>query len=54
MTMNQTIEDIQSVFEDFEEAVNKDNLEKLWDSVDDLQGYLSKLKREIDEAMLNE
>ena len=52
--IEQTVENIQSLIDDFDEAYNKDNMEKLWDSVDDLQGYLSKLKREIDEEMLNE
>ena len=50
--IEQTVENIQSLFEDFEEAYDKDNMEKLWDSVDALQPYLSKLKKEIDRAML--
>tara|TARA_R110002020_G_scaffold193681_1_gene394203 strand:+ start:817 stop:981 length:165 start_codon:yes stop_codon:yes gene_type:complete len=54
MTINQTVQNIQSVFEDFEEAYNKDDLSQLYDTVEDLQDYLSKLKREIDEEMLNE
>ena len=50
--IEQTVENIQSLFEDFEESYNKDNMEKLWDSVDDLLPYFSKLKKQIDRAML--
>ena len=39
-------------FNDFEKAFDKDDMERLWESVDEMKDELTKLKKEIDRAML--